>query len=120
MRHEIKFVGSGGQGIITAAIVLAEAAANCGLNATQTQAYGPEARGKPLQLRDDHQQRRDIALPKIEHPDILDCSRREACDIYSAVAGSKCTILTDSSLSVTGAARVISLPIFSAAEKNLR
>ena len=42
MRHEIKFVGSGGQGIITAAIVLAEAAANCGLNATQTQAYGPE------------------------------------------------------------------------------
>ncbi len=45
MRHEIKFVGSGGQGIITAAIVLAEAAANCGLNATQTQAYGPEARG---------------------------------------------------------------------------
>ena len=56
-------------------------------------------------------------FPKIEHPDILVLLTQEACDIYSAVAGSKCTILTDSSLSVTGAARVISLPIFSAAER---
>ena len=116
MRHEIKFVGSGSQGIITAAIVLAEAAANCGLNATQTQAYGPEARGS-LCSSETIISSGAILFPKIEHPDILVLLTQEACDIYSAVAGSKCTILTDSSLSVTGAARVISLPIFSAAEK---
>lgn len=116
MRHEIKFVGSGGQGIITAAIVIAEAAANCGLNATQTQAYGPEARGS-LCSSETIISSGAILFPKIEHPDILVLLTQEACDIYSAVAGSKCTILTDSSLSVTGAARVISLPIFSAAER---
>ena len=118
MRHEIKFVGSGGQGIITAAIVLAEAAANCGLNVTQTQAYGPEARGS-LCSSETIISSGAILFPKIEHPDILVLLTQEACDIYSAVAGSKCTILTDSSLSVTGAARVISLPIFSAAENML-
>ena len=111
MRHEIKFVGSGGQGIITAAIVLAEAAANCGLNATQTQAYGPEARGGSCKAEC------IISDNEIGFTKILVLLTQEACEIYSAVAGSKCTILTDSSLSVTGAARVISLPIFSAAEK---
>ena len=38
--------GSGGQGVITAAIILGEAAAIYeDLNAVQTQSYGPEARG---------------------------------------------------------------------------
>jgi 2-oxoglutarate ferredoxin oxidoreductase subunit gamma len=40
------FSGSGGQGVITAAIVLAEAAVLYDkLNAVQSQVYGPEARG---------------------------------------------------------------------------
>ncbi|MBU0990161.1 MAG: 2-oxoacid:acceptor oxidoreductase family protein, partial [Proteobacteria bacterium] len=44
--RRIIFSGSGGQGIITAAIILAEAAViHEDLNAVQTQAYGPEARG---------------------------------------------------------------------------
>ena len=116
MRHEIKFVGSGGQGIITAAIVLAEAAASCGFSVTQTQAYGPEARGS-LCSSETIISSGAILFPKIEHPDILVLLTQEACDAYSAAAGSECTILTDSSLSVTGSARVISLAIFSAAEK---
>ena len=119
MRHEIKFVGSGGQGIITAAIVLAEAAASCGFSVTQTQAYGPEARGS-LCSSETIIGSGAILFPKIEHPDILVLLTQEACDAYSAAAGSKCTILTDSSLSVTGSARVISLAIFSAAEKACR
>ena len=40
------FSGSGGQGVITAAIILAEAAVIfSGKNATQTQSYGAAARG---------------------------------------------------------------------------
>jgi 2-oxoglutarate ferredoxin oxidoreductase subunit gamma len=40
------FSGSGGQGVITAAIILAEAAVLYdNLNAVQSQFYGPEARG---------------------------------------------------------------------------
>ena len=45
MRHEIRLSGSGGQGIILAGIVLAEAALHEDKNAVQSQSYGPEARG---------------------------------------------------------------------------
>ena len=45
-RYEIRFAGSGGQGVILAAVVVGEAAAIFeGLNSVQTQSYGPEARG---------------------------------------------------------------------------
>lgn len=45
-RYEIRFSGAGGQGLITAGIILAEAAAiNEGKHAAQSQSYGPEARG---------------------------------------------------------------------------
>ncbi|HPW99509.1 MAG TPA: 2-oxoacid:acceptor oxidoreductase family protein, partial [Sedimentibacter sp.] len=44
-KHEIRLSGSGGQGVILASIILADAAIEQGLNAIQTQSYGPEARG---------------------------------------------------------------------------
>ncbi len=44
-RAEIRFSGSGGQGILLAAAIVAEAAASLGRNVVQTQSYGPEARG---------------------------------------------------------------------------
>jgi 2-oxoglutarate ferredoxin oxidoreductase subunit gamma len=42
---EIRFAGSGGQGIILMGIILAYAAANDQRRVVQTQSYGPEARG---------------------------------------------------------------------------
>jgi len=45
-RYEIRFSGAGGQGLITAGIILAEAASIIeGKFAVQSQSYGPEARG---------------------------------------------------------------------------
>ncbi|MCL4321288.1 MAG: 2-oxoacid:acceptor oxidoreductase family protein [Deltaproteobacteria bacterium] len=45
-RTEFRFAGSGGQGLILAGIILADAAAIYeNKNAVQTQSYGPEARG---------------------------------------------------------------------------
>jgi 2-oxoglutarate ferredoxin oxidoreductase subunit gamma len=45
-RYEIRVAGSGGQGVILAAVILGEAAVlHEGINAVQSQAYGPEARG---------------------------------------------------------------------------
>ncbi|NIQ96736.1 MAG: 2-oxoacid:ferredoxin oxidoreductase subunit gamma [Desulfuromonadales bacterium] len=45
-RYEIRFSGAGGQGLITAGIILAEAASIIeSKNAVQSQSYGPEARG---------------------------------------------------------------------------
>ena len=42
---EIILSGSGGQGLILAGQILAEAVIRDGKNAVQTQSYGPEARG---------------------------------------------------------------------------
>ncbi|HHV17889.1 MAG TPA: 2-oxoacid:ferredoxin oxidoreductase subunit gamma, partial [Thermoanaerobacterales bacterium] len=44
-RTEIRLSGSGGQGLILAGIILAEATILDGKNAVQSQSYGPEARG---------------------------------------------------------------------------
>jgi 2-oxoglutarate ferredoxin oxidoreductase subunit gamma len=44
-RFEIRLAGSGGQGVILAGIMLAEAATLEGKYAAQSQTYGPEARG---------------------------------------------------------------------------
>ncbi len=44
-RVEIRCSGSGGQGILLAAAIIAEAAAALGRHVVQTQTYGPEARG---------------------------------------------------------------------------
>jgi 2-oxoglutarate ferredoxin oxidoreductase subunit gamma len=45
-RTDLRFSGSGGQGMILGAIIMAEAACIFGdMNACQSQSYGPEARG---------------------------------------------------------------------------
>ena len=70
MRVEFRLSGSGGQGLLLAGIVLAEAAIEDGKNAIQTQSYGPEARGgssKAEVIISDE----DIDYPKATDPDYL-------------------------------------------------
>ena len=45
MRTELRFVASGGQGIILAGVILGQGAINDGKEAVQSQSYGPESRG---------------------------------------------------------------------------
>jgi 2-oxoglutarate ferredoxin oxidoreductase subunit gamma len=81
-RHEIRLAGTGGQGVILAGILLAEAAVRDGLNAVQTQSYGPEARGgasrSEVIISDE-----EIDYPKVIEADIMLCWSQEACDRYS-------------------------------------
>ena len=68
-RVEIRCSGSGGQGILLAAAILAEAAAALGKHAVQTQSYGPEARGgasKAEVIVADE----PIDYPEVDHPDV--------------------------------------------------
>ncbi|MBM3470047.1 MAG: 2-oxoacid:ferredoxin oxidoreductase subunit gamma [Armatimonadetes bacterium] len=69
-RWEATLAGSGGQGLITAGIILAEAAVLAGLNAVQTQSYGPESRGGATRaevvIADG-----EIDYPKVTNPDAL-------------------------------------------------
>ena len=80
-RKEIRLAGSGGQGLITAGIILAEAAILDGRNVVQSQSYGPEARGgasKAEVIISD----REIYYPKTNNPDILLAMNQESCDKY--------------------------------------
>jgi 2-oxoglutarate ferredoxin oxidoreductase subunit gamma len=68
-RVEIRCSGSGGQGILLAAAILAEAAAALGKRVVQTQSYGPEARGgaskSEIIIADE-----PIDYPEVQHPDV--------------------------------------------------
>jgi len=81
-RYEIRLSGSGGQGLILAAIILAEAAGiHEGKYVTQTQSYGPEARGgrsrAEVVISD-----RPIHFPQPMGLDLLVAMTQFACDTY--------------------------------------
>ena len=82
-RIEIRLAGEGGQGMILAGIILAEAAICDGKNALQTQTYGQEARGGASKAEV------IIVLEEIDHPevimaDVLVAVSQEACDKYAS------------------------------------
>ncbi len=73
----IRLSGRGGQGIILAGTVLAEAAMQDGLHVVQTQSYGPEAR-LGASKSEVVVSSRDIAFPEVLMPDLVLCFSREA------------------------------------------
>ncbi|MFH0783456.1 MAG: 2-oxoacid:acceptor oxidoreductase family protein [Pseudomonadota bacterium] len=113
-RTRLVFSGSGGQGVITAAIILAEAAViHEGMNATQSQSYGAAARGgatrSDIILSD-----REINFPLVTQPNILVCLTQEAYTSFAPIIRPGGTLLTDSRFVQTTKkvdARQIELPI---------
>ena len=95
-RLRLVFSGSGGQGVITAAIIMAEAAVLYdGMNAVQSQVYGPEARGGST--------RSDVILsdsviyfPKVTQPNILVCLTQESYNKYFNIIRPGGLLITDS------------------------
>lgn len=82
-RMEIRLVGEGGQGMILAGIILAEAAAIYDdKNAIQTQSYGPEARGGASRAEVIIGEG-DLDFPEVINADILVAMSQEACDKYA-------------------------------------
>lgn len=81
-RYEMRLSGSGGQGLITAGIILAEAAGIYdGKFVAQTQSYGPEARGGSSRaeviVSDE-----EIDYPKAIRLDLLLAMSQKSCDSY--------------------------------------
>ncbi len=113
-RYEIRLSGSGGQGLILAGKILAEAAAIYdGLNAVQTQSYGPEARGgasKAEVVISDG----DIDYPKAVELDLLLSLTQESCNKYSGDLKEGSILIVDSEAVKDlpqGDYRIYSLPI---------
>jgi len=97
-RYEVRLSGSGGQGIIMAAIVLAEAAGVYDEKyVCQSQSYGPEARGgtSKAEVIISNQ---TIDYPKAIKPDLLLTMNQEACNTYFPDLKTEGLLLVDSTL----------------------
>jgi len=97
-RYEIRLSGSGGQGIIMAAIVLAEAAGVYDEKyVCQSQSYGPEARGgtSKAEVIISNQ---TIDYPKAIKPDLLLTMNQEACNTHFPDLKGEGLLVVDSTL----------------------
>jgi 2-oxoglutarate ferredoxin oxidoreductase subunit gamma len=114
-RCRMVFSGSGGQGVITAAIVLAEAAVlHENLIAVQSQSYGPEARGGAT--------RSDVIIvdspihfPKVLQADVLVCMTQQSYENYLSILHPDGLLVTDSryvKLGKRGSAYQVELPMY--------
>ena len=94
-RCRMVFSGSGGQGVITATIILAEAAVLYeNLNAVQSQSYGAAARGGAT--------RSDVIIsdstidyPKVIQPNVLVCLTQEAYNKFYPIIRPGGLLITD-------------------------
>ncbi len=94
-RVEIRLAGEGGQGMILAGIILAEAAGVYdGQNVVQTQDYGPEARGGASKS-EVILSSGEIDYPKVISADILVAMSQEACDKYASALRKEGTLIVD-------------------------
>jgi len=111
-KSEIRFGGSGGQGVVFAALVLGRAAVLDGKNVLQTQAYGAEARGSLTKseviISDDK-----IGFPAVRKCDILVTMSQEATNELLKDLRETGTLLLDSTsvreIPFTGA-KVVQFP----------
>ncbi len=121
-RYEIRFSGAGGQGLILAGVIMAEAASIYdGKQAVQSQSYGPEARGgasKSEVIISDEV----IDYPKATVVDALLALTQEACNKYSHDLKEGGVLLIDSDLVTKmpeGNFKVVSFPIINTAKNEV-
>jgi len=114
---QVRFSGAGGQGLITAGVILAEAAMIDGRNVVQTQTYGPEARlgsSKSEVIIS----RGVIAYPEVVVPDVVLCMSIEAAKKYGSKVGPHTLVIFDSThvdADIPGGGRCVRVPITQAA-----
>ena len=111
IRYEIRLSGSGGQGIITAAVVLAEAVGVYeGKYVCQTQSYGPEARGGKSKA-EVVISTNPIDYPKVIKMDMFMAMNQASCDAYFFDFKPNGLLLTDSTfVEQVPTSRAISIP----------
>ena len=120
MRNEIRFSGLGGQGIITAAVILGRAAALYTESyVVQTQSYGPEARGgasaSAVIIADE-----PILYPKVINPKIYVIMSETAFQKYGTDVPEDAVMLIDPGyVSSRPTCRYFEVPATKAAKEQL-
>lgn len=120
-RLEVRVSGSGGQGILLAAAVLADAVAAVGREVVQTQSYGPEARGGASQA-EVIVSSEPIDYPEVDLADISLCLSQAAFDRYAHLTRGSGLVLYDSGLvdeAELPALRLVGLPFTQTATTDL-
>jgi len=95
--HEFILAGTGGQGLILAGILLAEAAMLDGRNVVQTQSYGIASRGG-LSLAEVIIDDDEIIFQQVRKPDCVLALSEEAAAKYEAWTAKGVTLLYDNAL----------------------
>ncbi|AET69502.1 2-oxoacid:ferredoxin oxidoreductase, gamma subunit [Desulfosporosinus orientis DSM 765] len=95
-KQEFLLTGTGGQGLILAAIMLAEAGINAGQNVAQSQSYGPEARGGASRA-EVIIGNEAIYYPKVERPDFVLTLSQEAYKKYGLHLNEEAILIVDDS-----------------------
>lgn len=118
-RYEMRLTGSGGQGVIMASVILAEAAIIQGKNAIQSQAYGPEARGGTSRAETIIGES-ELWYSKVIRPNFLLALTQASLDKYIDRVADDAIILIDSSLTAPdGNHKIVSLPILKTARDEI-
>lgn len=118
---EVRLSGSGGQGLILAGIILAEAAIIDGHNVVQTQSYGPAARGGASKAEVIISSG-DIDYPQVEQPDVFLGLNQESVLKYMTDCRDNSLAIVDSGLVkhlIPTRAKVYALPITETARKEV-
>lgn len=116
---EIRLTGSGGQGLILAGIILAEAAIAQGNNAVQSQSYGPEARGGASKA-EVIISKEEIDFPKVAKADMMLSLTQVALDKYADTLKEDGILVVDSSLDVPAdlkAKKIVAIPMLNTAKE---
>jgi 2-oxoglutarate ferredoxin oxidoreductase subunit gamma len=98
-RNEIRIAGAGGQGVVTAGRILAEAAILSGSEATHSQVYGPQSRGgasrSDVVIATESIGFESIGFPLADRIDLLVVLSAEAYARYEPELGSDGTLIVD-------------------------
>jgi len=120
-RYEMRFAGSGGQGVILASVIMAEGAVIAGLNTVQSQAYGPEARGG-VSKAETVISKKEIRYSKVTRPDFLLALTQASLNAYTKDLAEGACVMIDSGLEIpegVDPAQVISAPILETAREKV-
>lgn len=122
-RREVRFAGFGGQGVVLSGVVLGSAASVFGgKHASQTQSYGPEARGGACQSEVVISDER-VDYPMAEDLQTLVAMSQEALDRYVGDLKAGGTLIIDADLvrrlPTDGAYQLHQIPATTVADKEL-
>lgn len=117
MRLNVRFAGAGGQGVILSSVLLAKAyGLGENLNITQTQSYGPEARGGACKaevvISDE-----DIDYMKVDDVDVFIAYNQKGYDKYCADLEDRDMVLINSTLVETSKPGYFEVPGTAIAEE---